>query len=81
MKGVCNGHRSQLVELRAVAKAFVDLQQSRHLADYDNSKVWTRVAVMSNITTATKAFQMWERVKSRPEAQDFLLSLFAADRR
>jgi len=81
MRGVCNGCRSQMAELNGVTAAFVDLQQSRHLADYDNSKAWTRVEVMSEITTASKAFAMWRRVKSRAEAQDLLLSLFASDRR
>jgi hypothetical protein len=81
MRGVCNGCRSQIAELKAVADTFVDLQQSRHLADYDNSKVWTKVSAISRIDDATTAFQMWEQVKTRSEAEDFLLSLFAADRR
>ncbi len=81
MKGACNSCRSQIPELDAVAKAFVILQQSRHLADYDNSEAWTRVEAMEEVTRAREAFAFWEFIKSRTEAQDFLLSLFAADRR
>jgi uncharacterized protein (UPF0332 family) len=84
MKGVCNNFRSQKpqnAELLAVAEAFLDLQQSRHLADYDNSKAWTKVETMSNIETAQTAFLMWDTVKNQDVAQDLLLSLFASDRR
>jgi uncharacterized protein (UPF0332 family) len=81
MKGVCNGCRAKAVEIKGVADAFVDLQQSRHLADYDNAKVWTRSEVMQEIDTASQSFAMWKRSRKLHEAQDFLLSLFAADRR
>jgi uncharacterized protein (UPF0332 family) len=81
MKGACNSCRSQVPELNAVAKAFVVLQQSRHLADYDNSAPWTRVEAMEEAGRAREAFAFWDRIKSRTESQDFLLSLFADDRR
>jgi uncharacterized protein (UPF0332 family) len=81
MKGVCNGCRSPILEIKGVAVAFVDLQQARHLADYDNSKTWTRMEVNSEVGKARAAFEMWKKAKVHPEAQDFLLSLFAADRR
>jgi len=81
MKGACSSCRSPVAELKAVAEAFVILQQSRHLADYDNSKAWTRVDAVTEVTRARGAFAQWERIKTRAESQDFLLSLFAADRR
>jgi len=64
-----------------VAEAFVELQQSRHLADYDNSRVWTKVEVMTHIATVRTAFQKWGKVKDQTDAQDFLLSLFVFERR
>jgi uncharacterized protein (UPF0332 family) len=81
MKGVCHNCRSQIADLRAVAKTFVDLQDSRHRADYDNSGVWTKMEAMSAIKRARTAFTMWRGIKTHAEAQGLLLSLFAADRR
>ena len=81
MKGACNSCSSPNVDLRAVAEAFVELQQSRHLADYDDSRVWTKVEVMTHINTVNTAFQKWGQVKNQADAQDFLLSLFVPDRR
>jgi uncharacterized protein (UPF0332 family) len=81
MKGACHSCRSQNADLKAVAEAFVDLQSARHLADYDNSKVWAKMEALSKIDKATLAFTMWKRVRTHAEAQDLLLSLFAADRR
>jgi uncharacterized protein (UPF0332 family) len=61
--------------VKAVADAFVQLQQVRHLADYDNNKLWTRVEVNSHINTARNAFIIWSRIREAPDAQDYLLSL------
>jgi len=81
MRGACAKMRSANPDLRIVAEAFVDLQKYRHLADYDSSKIWTRVDVDGHIADAQKAFEAWSRVKALPEAQDFLFSLFVPDRR
>jgi uncharacterized protein (UPF0332 family) len=81
MKGACGSCHPTTVELRAVARAFVDLQKSRHLADYDNAKEWTKVEALTEISNARSAFAAWEPIKTTTEAQDFLLALFAADRR
>jgi uncharacterized protein (UPF0332 family) len=81
MKEACRRCNSPNVALRAVAEAFVELQQSRHLADYDNSRVWTKVEVMTHIATVRTAFQKWGKVKDQTDAQDFLLSLFVFERR
>jgi len=81
MKGVCNNCRSRNADLKGVAEAFVDLQSARHVADYDNSTAWTRSETLFQIDKSATAFEMWNRVKTHAEAQDLLLSLFAADRR
>jgi uncharacterized protein (UPF0332 family) len=81
MKGACKNCNAPNGDLRAVAESFVELQQSRHLADYDNSRVWTKVEVMAHINRAGAAFQKWKHVKDRTDAQDFLLSLFVPERR
>ena len=63
------------VDLKAVADAFVELQQARHLADYDNSMVWVRLEALARIDLARDAFNCWSRVRETVAAQDYLLSL------
>jgi hypothetical protein len=66
--------------LKAVADAFVDLQEARHKADYDNAAAWTRVDVVDLIDLAESAFGHWRVVRGTREAQDLLLSMLT-DRR
>src|SRR5580698_10058514 len=56
MKGACNP-KFQNAEVQAVAEAFVDLQQARHLADYDNATSWTRLEALTHIDGAKIAFE------------------------
>src|SRR5271168_2352550 len=44
------------VELRLVARVFVDLQESRQQADYDNSKVWVSIDAQDQVADARIAF-------------------------
>lgn len=81
MKGLCNSLASPNPDLAMVAETFVDLQKKRHIADYDNATVWTRIQVEKFIEDAKVAFEAWARIKSHAEAQDFLLSLFVPERR
>ena len=67
-------------QLRNVAKAFKELQQHRHDADYDNSKNWTRTQVIQLIDLAQAAFDDWRLISDQQIAQDFLLELFATPR-
>ena len=67
-------------ELRFVAKAFVDLQQLRHTADYDNSKSWTRTEVLRLIATVEAAFKSWASIREHDDAQAFLISLLGNPR-
>jgi hypothetical protein len=83
MKGICDdliktaksGGAVQL-ELFTVAQNFIQLQQHRHAADYDNSKPWSRTDVLNALTLATETFYAWSVISSRHVAQDFLLQLF-----
>jgi len=62
-------------ELNTVAKNFLRLQEHRHIADYDNSKQWSRASVNVVLTLATDAFRAWSAIGTHDEAQDFLLQL------
>jgi hypothetical protein len=62
-------------DLRLVADSFVKLQQARHTADYDNSKVWSRTQVYEMIALAKDAIAAWSRIRERELAQDYLLDL------
>lgn len=42
--------------LRAVAKTFVQLQEKRHTADYDNATFWTRTEALAQVKSAEQAF-------------------------
>jgi hypothetical protein len=61
--------------LRNVAGTFVDLQDLRHEADYDNSIVWARTEVLENIRLVRLAFESWNAVKQEGIVDDFLLQL------
>jgi hypothetical protein len=45
--------------LKVVAQAFVQLQDKRHIADYDNSTVWSPTEALREVTTAAEAFSSW----------------------
>ena len=62
--------------LMIVAKTFIQSQQKRHAADYDNSRVWTRTAATSQIKFISDAFQSWQVIRNEQASQAFLVSLF-----
>jgi len=62
--------------LYKVSKAFTQAQEKRHAADYDNSRVWTRTAVMAEIESVENAFESWRAIRNESVAQAFLVSLF-----
>jgi hypothetical protein len=74
-KSFPNPNHSSVRHLRAVADAFVRLQQYRHTADYDNSKKWTRTEVLAHIELAAAVFESWKAIAKEPIAEDFLLQL------
>ncbi len=66
--------------LLKVVSNFVELQQQRHLADYDNSRVWTRVEALNEVHSASEAFRSWQIIRNEPAAQDYLFSLMLKKR-
>ena len=68
-------------ELQDVAKAFVTLQEARHLADYDNTKIWTSTEAGARLDDARAAVQNWQKIQSDPAAQEYLLALLIGRKR
>jgi len=82
MKGICDdvlktvkGGGDVPPELNTVAH-FIQLQQHRHTADYDNSKQWSRTDVLNVLTLASDAFADWRPISAQDAAHDYLLQLF-----
>lgn len=68
------------VDLKAVIDRFSQLQEERYLADYDVSRIWTRLDVATTLKTADEAFAAWKRIRKDKVAQDHLLTMFGARR-
>ena len=66
-----NGHPLQ-PELIALARAFVELQQARHEADYNRAHRFTRREVLDLVDRVDKAFTDWTSVRRTPQADTFL---------
>ena len=64
---------NSVANLKMVAKSFIQLQQQRHTADYDNSKTWSRTEVLGQVSLATAAFKGWHAIRTEEIAQDYLL--------
>lgn len=75
------GEDAALVQnLKTVAQAFVQLQEKRHIADYDNGVTWTPIESLREVTTASKAFQVWASIRDENIAQEYLVSLLIKPR-
>jgi uncharacterized protein (UPF0332 family) len=68
-------------KLKVVAENFVDLQQARHDADYDNSRVWSRTQAYEEILKAEVAIAAWATIREDEMAQDYLYDLLDSRRR
>jgi len=66
--------------LRAVAKTFAQLQEQRHIADYDNGTFWTRTEALAWVKSAEQAFAVWKSIRSEEIAQAYLVSLVVKKR-
>ena len=66
--------------LRAVATAFVLLQDQRHAADYDNATSWTKTEVIEEWIRAADAFANWDSIRNQDIAQTYLVSLLIKPR-
>jgi hypothetical protein len=63
-----------------VAKAFVQLQDNRHIADYDNATVWTATEALKEVRRAVDAVAAWQAIRDENLAQDYLVSLLIRPR-
>lgn len=52
-------------DLKTVAQAFGQLQDKRHVADYDNATYWTHTEALREVTTAEKAFSAWQFIQNQ----------------
>ena len=62
-------------DLRTFADTFLDLQEQRHLADYDTTLKLSQTAVKSSVVKAEAAFSHWRAIRSTTEANVFLAAL------
>jgi|ERR1035437_674726 uncharacterized protein (UPF0332 family) len=69
------------IELKNLAEAFVRLQEARHVADYDNTKIWTFMEVDARLTQARMAFRYWQKIEADPASQEYLLALLIGKKR
>ena len=68
-------------ELEVVTRAFVDLQESRLQADYDNSRIWKYADVLAKVDDVRIAFDNWAIIRGQPAAKEYLLSLLVGVKR
>ncbi len=66
--------------LRNVANVFSELQQARHLADYDLAKKFSRGEAQVFVDQASRAFQDWQTIRKDDQAQLYLACLLLWDR-
>jgi hypothetical protein len=67
-------------DLNAVADTFVLLQETRHQADYDVSRRFTRKEAEALVGQAEAAFVSWKAVRKSPSARFFLLAMLVGGR-
>ena len=74
--------RKRRKEIRKIVNellGLVQLQEHRHMADYDNSTNWSRTQALAQINLAADAFRSWRSVRAEAIAQEYLL-WFLVDR-
>jgi hypothetical protein len=69
------------MELKVVARVFVDLQEARQQADYDNSMAWVSIDAIDKVPDAQLAFENWNRIRTHFAASECLLSLLIGNKR
>ena len=66
--------------LFTVAHAFFQLQEKRHVADYDLSRTLQDTEVALDIFLAHDAFDSWRKIQNQQISQDYLFSLLFKDK-
>ena len=64
-------------KLRAVARAFRELQHQRHLADYSNATGWNRFKALAVVEKAETAFADLKSIRNEFVTQRYLVSLLS----
>ena len=67
----------QLVD---IARAFVDLQEARHQADYNTYRLIKRQEAIHHVQLASKALDDWNSIRKTPQADAFLTGLLVIRR-
>jgi uncharacterized protein (UPF0332 family) len=65
-------------KLQTVADAFIDLQDKRESADYDNSRQWTQSEALEAVVLSKTAIATWTEIRGTEIAQDFLFDLIGS---
>lgn len=68
-------------ELKAVAAAFVELQQARHDADYNTEHRFTRPEVADLMDLTDQSFADWNTVRATVQGDVFLVALLIGTKR
>ena len=85
MRNVCEDHVRLFfssgsppagLQLKEVARTFIESQQQRHSADYDNAIIWSRADAIVDLDRVSAAFSDWRDIRAQNNAQDYLLTLF-----
>jgi hypothetical protein len=66
--------------LKSLARSFGELQDKRHVADYDNARFWTHTQALEEVMNTATAFSVWQSIKNEKIAQDYLVSLLIKSR-
>lgn len=62
-------------DLQTVRRAFIELQEARHAADYDPGFIVDQPRARQYASSAVKAIGAWSRINETAEANVFILSL------
>ena len=67
-------------DLRKIAEVFIELQEARHEADYDMSRLFTRREALDAVERAEQALSSWKSLRNTLEGKAFLVGLLLHDK-
>jgi hypothetical protein len=67
-------------DLVDVLRAFVELQEARHEADYDLQRAWSRLDALARVEDARQAFAKWAAVRDTANASVLMSALLLHQR-